>query len=114
MRKTKLDVLGVDFSVRLVEQLGVEDGETIWGEIDFEALEIRLRTKPSAVHVRTLLHELLHAIFGTNPALKLLLKREKYEEAFCDAFAVPLADILVRNGLLTDMAWLFQETDDDA
>lgn len=110
-KRVKLDILGVDFAVELVDSLRFDDGETLWGITDFDKLEITLERSPRRMRVRTLLHELCHTIFHANPALKMLLMDIDNEEAFCDSLSVALADIMLRNKLFNAPPWLFQETD---
>lgn len=56
----ELTVMGMKYSVRLVDKIVDEHGNPCWGDTDSEIYEIRLADGPRKRVNRTLCHELVH------------------------------------------------------
>ena len=55
-----ISVLGVDYTVNLRTKVRDDDGNQVWGYVDFDRCEIRLADGPVQKVVKNLCHEIVH------------------------------------------------------
>lgn len=87
-------IAGVEYTIRHVPNLR-HDNNLAYGQIDFDASEIRLSTTDGTEHQKqciTLLHEILHGIVNNN-GMEI-----DDEEAIVSMFAKGLYQVLQDNG----------------
>ena len=101
MRPTKVNILGIEYSIAYVDkpsEVDIFKRESYWGQIDYWTRTIRIYDSGSSRLNEDIFHSILHEVLhGIAEALKLeLRKNERHDEL--DLLALALTDVFFRNG----------------